>query len=189
MKLLLSSLATLAILLFGVSAATAVETGTPAWTTAPMTLLEGPGPAYLAVGEVEGEVRVYVERCQKLFCQIRAGGDRGWVSTQYLSFGQEPRGPFTGPRLGYNTGGPGTACLYEGANFTGAAICGESGFVVRDLLLYRQDNRYSSISIEGNVSVTLCRDRNFQSYCERINESEANLPGFLNNGVSSLRVY
>jgi hypothetical protein len=45
------------------------------------------------------------------------------------------------------------------------------------------------VSIEGNVSITLCRDRDYSSYCERFNESDPRLPGFLDNAVSSLRVH
>ena len=189
MKAVFSLLAALLVVLCGAGAASALETGTPAWTTKAVTLQNGPGPAYDFVGDVEGEQRIYVERCSGLWCQIRAGHARGWTSKQYISFGQEPRGPFTGPRLDYNSGGPGTVCLYEGSGYTGRSICGGSGFVVRDLLLHREDNIYSSVAIEGNVSVTLCRDRHFKSYCERYNESAPTLDGFLNNAVTSMRVY
>jgi hypothetical protein len=114
---------------------------------------------------------------------------RGWVPRDSLSFGQEPRGPFTGPRLNYKYGGPGEICLYEGRNYTGAAVCMTSGTYVHDLLLLGTDNRYSSVSIEGNVSVTLCRDRDFASYCRRFNHSTPRLGAFLDNSVSSIRVH
>lgn len=184
-KLILAAL----LLAAGTLAAQALETGTPAWTTRPVTLLEGPGSAYDAVGDVEGEARIYVERCSKLWCQIRAGSVRGWADMAALSFGQEPKPPLSGPRLDYKSGGPGTVCLYEGHDFTGASVCHGTGFVAPDLLLYHADNAYSSVSIEGNVSVTLCRDRGFKSYCERINDSRSTLPGFLDNAVSSIRIY
>ena len=38
-------------------------------------------------------------------------------------------------------------------------------------------------------SVTLCRDRDFSSYCERIVEDQAVIHGFLDNNVSSYRVW
>lgn len=177
-------------LLLGLAApAAAVQTGTPAWTLKPLTLMEGPGNAYDVTGEVEAEARVYVDRCSRQWCQIHSGHQQGWVDLYALAFGQEPRPPLSGPRLDLKKGGPGTICLYEGANFTGDSLCAGSGFVVHDLLLTRKDNRYSSVQIEGNVSVLLCRDRNFKSYCVRVNESQARLHGFLDNGVSSLRVY
>lgn len=189
MKAVISLLAALCVMVLGIGTAAAVETGTPAWTIRPVTLWTGPGAGYDLVAEVAGEQRIYVERCSGLWCHIRSGGARGWTSKDHLSFGQEPRGPLTGPRLGYNSGGPGTVCLYEGTGYTGASICGSSGFVIRDLLRYRKDNRYSSVSVEGNVSVTLCRDRDFKSFCKRYNESASALDGFLNNAVSSMRVY
>lgn len=169
--------------------AAALETGTPAWTTGAMTLFQGPGTAYDAVGNVASEQRVYVERCQKLWCRIRTDAGTGWVTQQYLAYGHEPKGPFTGPRLDFNTGDNGTVCLYSGRDFTGTSICGGAGFVVRDLLLHDADNRWASVAIEGDVSVMLCRDRFFLSYCQRFNESQSSLPSILINSVSSLRIY
>ena len=169
--------------------ASALETGTPAWTISGATLLEGPGAAYDVTGEVGAEERVYVERCQKLWCKVRADSGRGWMSLADLAFGHEPKGPFTGPRLNFKTGNSGTVCLYTGRNYTGMSICGEAGFVVRDFLLYNADNQFASVAIDGDVSVMLCRDRFFQSYCQRINESTATLPAILINSVSSMRVY
>ncbi len=189
MRALVKLALSLAMLLGLALPAAAVQTGTPAWTLKALTLMEGPGHAYDVTGEVEAEARVYVDRCSKLWCQIHVGHQRGWVGLYALAFGQRPQPPFSGPRLNYKKGGPGTVCLYEGRNFTGQALCASSGYVARDLLLFREDNRYSSVSIEGNVSVLLCRDRDFKSYCVRVNESQSRLHGFLDNGVSSVRVY
>ena len=47
---------------------------------------------------------------------------------------------------------------------------------------------YSSVRIEGS-SVLACRDRDFTSYCELIVESQPRLNGFLENNLSSYRVY
>lgn len=169
--------------------ASALETGTPAWTISSATLFEGPGSAYDVTGDVGAEERVYVERCQKLWCKIRSDSGRGWMSLGELTFGHEPKGPFTGPRLNFPSGNNGTVCLYTGRDYTGMSICGEAGFVVRDFLLYNADNQFGSVAIDGDVSVMLCRDRFFQSYCQRINESTATLPSILINSVSSMRVY
>lgn len=166
----------------------AAETGTPAWLINGATLLEGPGGAYRVTGELPEETRIRVDRCQRLWCSIHAEGQRGWVALSNVSFGQHPRGPLTGPRLDYPSGG-GTVCFYTGENYTGTAYCNGSGFVVPDLLLYGIDNSFSSVSIEGSASVTACRDRDFQSYCERIIESQASLDGFLNNALSSYRIW
>lgn len=178
----------LALLLLA-SPAFAVETGTPAWSIRAQTVFQGPGSAYDVVGDISGKIRIRVDRCNTRWCLVRAEGVRGWVSRDAVAFGQEPKGPFTGPRLNYKYGGPGQVCLYEGRHYTGAAICMPSGTYRRDLLLEDLDNRYSSVSIEGDVSITLCRDRDYSSYCERFNESEPRLPGFLDNNVSSLRVH
>jgi hypothetical protein len=167
----------------------ALETGTPAWTISAATLFQGPGSAYDVTGDVASEQRVYVERCQKLWCKVRAGSERGWMSLAELAFGHEPKGPFTGPRLKLKSGNSGTVCLYTGRDFTGMSICGDAGFVVRDFRLYNADNHFGSVAIDGDVSVMLCRDRFFQSYCQRINESTATLPAILINSVSSMRVY
>jgi uncharacterized protein YraI len=187
-KLIVAAILALATL-FAALPAAAVETGTPAWLIRDAVLFEGPGTIYDVVGNGSGESRISVERCSKRWCRIRTSGDHGWVSMDDISFGQEPRGPFTGPRLNYPSGGPGTVCFYEGEHFTGASFCARTGFVMRDLLLYERDNRISSISIEGNVSVLVCRDRHFVNYCERVIESQPAIHGFLNNHVSSLHVY
>jgi hypothetical protein len=189
MRALVRLALSLALLLGLASTASALQTGTPAWALRPLTLMEGPGNAYDITGEVEAKARVYVDRCSGMWCQIHAGHARGWVDLYALGFGQEPKPPLSGPRLNLKQGGPGSICLYEGRNYTGASLCAGPGFVVHDLLLDHADNRYSSVLIEGNVSVLLCRDRNFRSYCVRVNESQPRLHGFLDNGVTSLRVY
>jgi uncharacterized protein YraI len=169
--------------------AAAIETGTPAWSTKALTVFEGPGPAYDIVGDISGKIRIRVDRCTYRWCLVRAEGVRGWVSRDAVAFGQEPKPPLSGPRLNYKSGGPGLVCLYEGRNYSGPSICLTSGTYRKDLLLEDLDNRYSSVSIEGDVSITLCRDRDWSSYCERINQSEPRLNGFLDNNVSSLRVH
>ena len=166
----------------------AAETGTPAWTINGVTLYEGPGTEYDVTGDLEGDVAVHVERCMPIWCRVRGDGERGWMYRRALSFGQTSRAPFEGPKHNFGAGA-GTVCLYTGPNFTGASFCQSSGFVMRDLLLYGNDDTYSSVTIEGNTSVLLCRDRFFTSYCERVNESQPNLHGFLDNNVSSLHIY
>ena len=89
----------------------------------------------------------------RLWCKIRTDGDRGWVSLRYIAFGHEARVGLLPNGLAFNGGGPGTVCLYEGHNFTGASICGRPGFVIPDLLLYHRDNAFSSVSIAGVLLV------------------------------------
>lgn len=166
--------------------AQALETGTAAWLINGQQLFEGPGQAYDVVGELGDETRIRVDRCTWRWCSVRAEGQRGWVSRDNVGFGQEPRGPLSGPRLDHPRGG--SVCFFEGANYTGASVCAEAGTVVRDLLLMGLDNRYSSIEVSGS-SVMVCRDRDFSSYCELIVESQPRMHGFLDDNVSSYRVY
>lgn len=189
MKQLLACLSALAILVLGTVAASAVQVGTPAWSVRPLVLMEGPGKAYDVVGEIDGKVRIYVDRCSKQWCRVHAGRSAGWASLYDIAFGNVARGPFYLAPIPYNWGGPGIVCLYEGHHFTGASMCFKSGARVRDFLLLDSDNRFSSVTVEGNVSVDLCRDRDFHSYCERVNDSRSALHGFLDNNVSSMRVY
>lgn len=166
--------------------AQALETGTAAWLIKGQALFEGPGSAYDIVGELPGETRIRVDRCTYRWCRILAEGERGWVARDNVSFGQHPRGPLTGPHFDRPTGG--AVCFYEGPNYTGASVCAKAGTVVHDLLLFDLDNRYSSIEVAGS-SVTVCRGRDFTSYCELIVESQPLMHGFLDDNVSSYRVY
>ena len=187
MRVLLTSL--VAVLLLCLPTAMAAETGSPAWTLSDQSIYEGPGTEYNVLGSVPERVRVQVDRCTWRWCLIHGAEVRGWVYRGALTFGKNPNGPLSGPLLGYKSGGPGVVCLYEGRHYSGFAFCKESGAGTRDLLLYELDNVFSSVTIEGNVSVTLCRDRDFTSYCERVNESEPVLDGFLDNNVSSYQVH
>lgn len=189
MKLLTNLCAALVFLLAGSAVASAVETGTPAWTTNAVTLLEGPGSAYDLGGSIEAKTRIRVDRCQKLWCKVHVGRDSGWMELRYIAFGNVARGPLTGPRLNYPTGGPGTACFYTGSHMSGAAVCGGSGFAMRDLGPVALDNAIRSISISGNVSVMVCRDRFYRSYCQRFVADTHTLPGLLSGRISSFRVY
>jgi uncharacterized protein YraI len=189
-QILLALIAPLA-LLFVVAPALAEGPGygTPAWSTQPLTLFEGPGGVYDVVGSIAEDQAILVYRCTVLWCNVGQGHERGWASMSKLNFGLYSADPFTGPRLNYGSGGPGEVCFYEGRNYTGASVCGSSGRVFNDLLLYHLDNRFSSVSVSGNVSAAVCRDRDFQSYCTRIIKSEPVLNRHLNDAVSSIRVY
>ncbi|HEV7275125.1 MAG TPA: SH3 domain-containing protein [Devosiaceae bacterium] len=169
------------------SAASAIETGTPAWLINGQVLRAGPGAAYDVTGELGEETRIQVDRCTYRWCQIHADGARGWVSRDNVSFGQHPRGPLTGPRLNYPSGG--TVCFYTGPDFTGDHLCQPPGTVVHDLQLFGIDDRFASLLIPESGSVTVCRDRDFSSYCERIIASQPLLPRLLVNAVSSYRVH
>jgi uncharacterized protein YraI len=175
-----------ALLALALPASAATPTGTRAWLIHGQQLFQGPGVAYDVVGELSDATRIRVDRCTYRWCLIHAEGQRGWADRDNISFGQHPRGPLTGPRLNLPAGA--TICLYEGRHYSGDSVCFKPGTVIHDLLLWRADNRYSSVQVNGG-SVTLCRNRDFSSYCDRIIEDEPVLHGFLDNNVSSVRVW
>lgn len=189
MRSFFALLCTLCLLLLTPASAFAAQTGSPAWSLRPLILMEGPGHEYDVVGQIDPQVRIYVDRCSRNWCRVHRGHEAGWTSLYAITFGVDPYRSRAFPHVGFNWGGPGTVCLYEGHNFTGASICGRAGFKSRDLLLLDADNRFSSVSVDGNVSVLLCRDRDFHSYCVIVTESQRHLHGFLDNGVSSMQVY
>ena len=180
-----------AVFLLGATAAQAgaLVYGTAAWTNKDLSLREGPGNRYDVIGGVTGEIRIRVERCTRRWCYIRGDEGSGWVTIDHLSFGQAPGYFLDGPKLHYPSGGAGQVCFYSGKHYTGTAYCGRAGNVVADLVVYELDNHFASVSISGGVSVTVCRDRNFSSYCERVIESQPVLDRFLVNNVSSYRVH
>jgi hypothetical protein len=176
----------------GASAAQAgaIVYGSAAWTTDhDLALYEGPSMRYDIIGSVSAETQVRVERCKERWCFIRGDRGDGWVSISVLSFGEEPRSFLELPKQRYPGGGPGIACFYTDINFTGVGYCAEPGTAIFDLLLEDMDNRFASLAIEGSLSVTVCRDADFSSYCERVVESQPILDRFLVNAVSSFYVH
>ncbi len=179
-----------ALAMFGLTltSASAVEVGSPAVVLKTTTLLTGPGARYPVTAVAVAESQdVVVVRCSNRWCLI--GGTNGWMSIDDLSFGNFERRPFHGTVSGIGRGGPGTVCFYDGANYSGESVCLPSGAVARDLVLLGWDNRVSSISIEGSVSVNVCRDREFASYCELVGESQPHVNRLLNNAASSWQVW
>ena len=171
------------------SAAAARETGSHGWSLAPLTLVDGPGPAYAPTGTIAAATAIRILRCQRIWCLVDGSGSRGWTHKARIGFGQAPRAPLSGPRLDYPAGGPGSVCFYTGANYTGTALCARSGQVFTDLARYGMDNAFSSVAVEGNVSAAVCRDRQLQSYCLRITQSQPLLDRYLRRNLSSIRVY
>lgn len=182
-------------LLLGALPANAVQpTGSAAWTsdgwvTLSGQLLAGPGERYDAVGSVGVGVRVRVDRCSQLWCQIHTSSAKGWLPLANLSFGQAPDGLLTGPKLKIPRGGTGQVCFYSGEGFTGQSFCAKSGRVLQDLALVGRDNSIRSVEVGTGVSAVVCRDRGFRSYCEVVDVSKGKLDGLLSGSISSVRVY
>lgn len=186
---LLTALSGLLVLLaFAYAPAMAASpSGTHAWSADTLVLRNGPSTAYHLTGEIPSDLAIKVLRCQKLWCLVDGANARGWAPKRNISFGLTPdRWPNNDtayPR------GAGTVCFYTGTNYTGQALCASSGRVIQDLALVGLDNGFASVRLEGSVSVAACRDRFFQSYCERIITSQPVLHRYLQRNLSSLRVY
>ena len=182
----LAALATLATLLSAPLAQAQTWEGTPAFSNRPLVLQEGPGSIYAVTGEIDADIAVRVYRCQRLWCVVEAQGQRGWTAKHHINFGMNSQDWLGRISPDYPEGG--TICLYEGTHYTGRSFCASTGQVFDDLKLWGWDNAISSIEVQG-TSAAICRDRKFQSYCERIIESQPVLDEFLNNNLTSVRVY
>ncbi|MHA6690028.1 peptidase inhibitor family I36 protein [Devosia sp. A449] len=180
----LASLLTLLLLSQAPAFAAPEVAGTHAWSRQPLVLYNGPGAQYAITGQLPALVAIKAMRCQKLWCLVDGAGGRGWTPKHGVAFGQPPGTP----RPPY-AGGSGSVCFYQGANYTGAALCVPSGRVIDDLALLGLDNSFASVKIDGPVSAAACRDRFFQSYCERITASQPTLDRYLRRALSSIRVY
>lgn len=154
------------------------ESGTHAWSTDTLTLRNGPGRAYAVSGSVQADSAIKVLRCQRNWCLVDSDTGRGWSVKGPIDFGDIP--------ATYDRGG--TVCFYTGTNYTGAEYCYSTGNVIRDLALSGLDNAFASVRIEG-TNVSACRDRFFQSYCERITVSQPVLDQYLVRSLSSIRVH
>lgn len=182
-------LALVSAVLMALAIAPAAQAGTPAWTISKLPVFAGPGARYDRVSTVPEGLHLSVVRCRPQWCEIDAGSAKGWVSRDNLSFGQYPRGPLSGPKLFIGRGGPGTVCLYSGTNYSGTEVCQGPGYVVSDLALLGLDNQFSSVRINGDVSVKVCRDFYFSNYCEIVTHDTPDLGMYLKRAVSSIRVY
>lgn len=187
---LLTTLASLALtaMLTQAPAMAASDVGTHAWSTDALTLRDGPGIAYDVTGEVVADVAISVLRCQKLWCLVDSGDARGWTNKDFIAFGRTSADWPGGINPNYATGG-GSVCFYTGTNYTGSEFCMPFGRTIRDLALIGLDNSFSSVKIEGSTTVAACRDRDFQSYCERIFASQPALDPYLRRALTSIRIH
>lgn len=190
MRILLRLLTALtsAALLFSVvqtPAMAASQSGTHAWSTDTLTLRKGPGTRYAFTGEISPDLAIKVLRCQKLWCLVDGDAGRGWTYKRNISFGAIP-GDWPNGLASYPRGG--TVCFYTGVNYAGSEVCLKTGQVLKDLALSGLDNSFASVRVDG-TSVDVCRDRFFQSYCERIVVSQPALDKYLLRNLSSIHVY
>lgn len=190
MRLLLAfGLACLFALLPAAPAMSLSASGSHGWSRETLILQSGPGAAYDVTGEIPGEVAIKILRCQKLWCLVDGPGGRGWTMSVNLDFGKDPHWPKFDSDNQWPDLAEGELCFYEGTHYTGRSFCADTGDVFLDLATWGWDNRISSVRVVTATSAALCRDRNFQSYCERLVESQPVLDPFLRRNLSSIRVY
>ena len=161
------------------------QSGTHAFSENTLRLHNGPGTGYDLTGEIATHSAIKVLRCQKLWCLVDGDTGRGWTYKRNISFGAIP-GDWPNGLARYPRGG--TVCFYTGTNYTGSEVCLGTGQVLKDLALSGLDNSFASVRVDG-TSVDVCRDRFFQSYCERIIQSQPVLDQYLRGALSSIRVY
>jgi len=167
----------------------ASEAGSHGWSRETLVLRNGPGDHYGVVGEIPAEVAIKILRCQKIWCNVDGPGGRGWTYLGSVDFGKDPYWPILDPDNVWPDVEGGSMCFYDGANYTGNSFCANTGQVFLDLATLGWDNRIRSIEVTVPTSAAICRDRNLQSYCERVITSQPVLDPFLARNLSSIRVY
>jgi len=170
-------------------AMSASDYGSHAWSRVTLVLHDGPGPAYAVSGEIASDQAIRVLRCQKLWCNVAGPGGHGWTGMAAIDFGKDPHWPILDPDNEWPDLAGGEMCFYEGTHYTGRSFCADTGDVFQDLATWGWDNRISSVQVITPTSAALCRDRFFQSYCERIAESQPVLDQYLRRNLSSIRLY
>ncbi|WP_101068869.1 SH3 domain-containing protein [Roseovarius salinarum] len=193
--------ALLATLWFAGSAA-----ATEARATVALNVRAGPGTEYSVIDTLRAGEVVDMQDCRASgWCFVQHPGPDGWVSARYLTAApgiplpgddcsfQLVIGP-DGPRFSITCGdrrfpGPGRdrACFYDGPDYTGEHYC--RGVGTQNVLGPRKNDRITSVRLFGDARVRLCADRHMGAFCRDLTTSEARLGPFLNNNVSSLRVY
>jgi hypothetical protein len=199
----------------GAGAAFAQDATASTW----LNVRAGPSAAFAVQDTLYPGEPVSIEECEPGgWCRITHSGPDGWVNSSYLEpvtgSGGGPATPDCrfqltlgpgGPTLsivcdgGGSPGGGGgggggappattdRACFFDGPNFTGDSFCRNVG--IYPTLPAAANDRITSVQLEGNAKVRLCEDTNMGPYCRDLTTSENQLGAYLNNKVSSLRVY
>ncbi|MHA6297442.1 peptidase inhibitor family I36 protein [Devosia sp. CAU 1758] len=165
------------------------EAGSHGWSRETLVLRDGPGEQYAVTGEIPADAAIKILRCQNIWCVVDGPGGRGWTGNGAVDFGKNPHWPLLDSDNEWPDLAGGQLCFYEGANFTGRSFCAGTGEVFIDLATWGWDNRIASIEVITATSAAICRDRDFQSYCERIASSQPMLDPLLARNLSSIRIY
>ncbi len=195
-----------------IPASATIAAATDAMATTALNVRSGPSSAYGVVDVLTpGEV-VDATNCQPNgWCHITHPGPDGWVSSSFLTAapGAGSPGPDCRFELSLGPGGPrfdivcgdgpapgpapgptpatNRACFFDGPNFTGQNFCRTVGLY--SSLPPISNDRITSVQLHGSAKVRLCEHNNMGPFCRDVVTSVGQLGGFLNNKVSSLRVY
>jgi hypothetical protein len=167
-----------AVSLFAMTTATYAEVAT---VIERVNIRKAPSPTAKKIGglSVGTQVEVDPDSCTNGFCQLDNDfGPQGWVAEDFISFDDEEDEPE--PEVA-------EVCFFDKSNFGGQSFCMEAGDVANKLPA-AWDNRISSLTIEGDISVDLCADKNLYGTCGTFSSDSKNLPAKLNNKVSSIEV-
>lgn len=146
-----------------------------------VNIRKAPSPSAKKLGSLQAGTQVEVDpdSCTNGFCQLDNDfGPQGWVAEDFISFDDEEEDPE--PEVA-------EVCFYDKSNFGGQSFCMEAGDLANKLPT-NWDNRISSLTIEGDISVDLCSDKNLYGTCGTFSSNSRNLPAKLNNKVSSIEV-
>lgn len=146
-----------------------------------VNIRKAPSPNAKKLGSLPAGTQVEVDpdSCTNGFCQLDNDfGPQGWVAEDFIEFddGEEPEPEVVAE-----------VCFFDKANFGGASFCMEPGDVANKLPS-SWDNRISSLTLEGDISVDLCADKSLFGLCGTFSADTKSLPAKLNNKVSSIEV-
>lgn len=146
--------------------------------TSTVNVRSGPSTRYAVVDVLRTGDNVRISRCTAGWCFIDHRGPSGWVSQNFLRE--------TGGRPPAAGGGGRQACFYDDTRFRGRSFCARPGDSDRNLGAW--NNRISSISIRGGMTVQVCTDRDARD-CQAFNRDTPTLPRWLDRNISSYRVF
>lgn len=123
------------------------------------------------------QVEVDPDSCTNGYCQLDSDfGPQGWISEDLFEFVEEEEPEEIAE-----------VCFYDKSNFGGASFCLEPGDV-QEKLSSKWNDRISSVTVTGDISVDLCSDAGLYGVCTTLSSDVKSLPAKLNNKVSAIEV-
>lgn len=109
---------------------------------------------------------------------------RGWDNRRDGEWGRRPGGGYR--HDGYDGGRRSDVCFYEHANYQGRRYCAPIGAAVPSVGPSFNDI-FSSVQMPPGVTVTVCRDDNFEGPCRSYRGNVGFFTGSWNDNISSFR--